>query len=65
MTCKDGPVCPVDPALRELAARLLTGTGLSPEVALEVASGRVVVPGPVAAALLDGWTAADPGEGSL
>lgn len=58
-------MCPVDPGLRELAARLLTGTGLSPEVAVKVACGRVAAPGPVAAALRDGWTAADPGEGSL
>ena len=55
-------MCPVDPALLDLAARLLTGTGLPPDVALEVASGRVSVSGPVAAALRDGWTAADPGE---
>lgn len=55
-------MCPVDPALLDLAARLLTGTGLPPDTALDVASGRVSVPGPVAAALRDGWTAADPGE---
>lgn len=55
-------MCPVDPALLDLAARLLTGTGLPPDTALDVASGRVAVPGPVAAALRDGWTAADPGE---
>jgi len=58
-------MCPVDPALLDLAARLLTGTGLPPDTALNVACGRVSVPGPVAAALRDGWTAADPAEGSL
>lgn len=52
----------IDPTLSEHTARLLTGTHLSAPDALAVASGRQPAPGPVAAALRDGWDAATPAD---
>lgn len=52
----------LDPALGEHAARLLVGTDLDPATAADVAAGASA-PGPVAAALRDGWASADLGGG--
>lgn len=53
----------LDPALGEHAARLLVGTDLDPATAADVAAGALSAPGPVAAALRDGWASADLGGG--
>ena len=49
----------LDPTLAEHAARLLTGTDLSPADALATASGARRAPGTVAAAMRDGWASGD------
>lgn len=50
----------LDPALRDHAARLLIGTDLPAAPVQEIAASRAPATGPVAAALRDGWDAADP-----
>jgi len=50
----------LDPALREHAERLLVGTDLTVEELLSVTTGALPSSGPVAAAVRDGWTAAEP-----
>ena len=54
----------LDPTLTEHAARLLTGTNVTVDTAVAIASGQQPAPGPVAAALRDGWDAADSQRGS-
>lgn len=54
---------PTAPTLTEHTARLLTGTGISAADAAAVATGAVAAPAggqAVAAALRDGWDAANP-----
>lgn len=55
----------LDPALAEHAARLLVGTDLTAAAAPDVAAGRVPASGAVAAALRDGWDAAQPAPATL
>lgn len=50
----------LDPALREHAERLLVGTDLSVDDLLVVAAGALPASVPAAAAVRDGWNAADP-----
>jgi len=52
----------LDPALTAHAARLLVGTDHTPATALAAAEGSVPTTGAVAAAVRDGWTAAQAGE---
>src|SRR5680860_1551415 len=62
-------VSTLDPALGEHVARLLVGTDLDPDTAADVAAGALVAPGPVAAALRDGWASTEradfPGGGAV
>lgn len=51
-----------DPALTDHAARLLLGTDHTPTTALAAAEGTAPATSVVAAAMRDGWTAAQAGE---
>ena len=51
-----------DPALTDHATRLLIGTDLTPATALAAAEGTAPATSAVAAAIRDGWTAAQAGE---
>ena len=48
-----------DAALRNHAAKLLAGTGLTLDQAHQIASGQTPATGPVEAALHDGWASTD------
>jgi len=55
----------LDPALREHAERLLVGTDLRVDDLLVVATGALPASAPAAAAVRDGWNAADPQIGPV
>ena len=48
-----------DAGLRDHAAKLLAGTGLTLDHAHQIASGQTPATGPVEAALHDGWGSTD------
>ena len=52
----------LDPALTTYADRLLVGTDHTPTTALAAAEGSTPTTGAVAAAVRDGWIAAQVGE---